>query len=520
MPDSTLPEFSSSWGSPDLEGRYFWSQGQNISNEDVWYLVSTTDRRSIYGRVGRGSAYRSEYRVWTGTSTFARSRHETWSAAAHMLAALALGRSTEERMCSTCCESRVDSMDAYRYSRRVTVCTTCAHDRYRQCAMCERLASPLHATRSDGSVCARHVGEMLSCTMCSTLHRADEEQCCVHRERCSHCERYDSDLSEVTLYNNDERNLCDRCLSGYQDCSECDLLVHRSDVYRVIGHGNICPNCFQGENNSYRQCRCGSFYDPDADEFNECCDDGGMELIRSYSYKPEPIFHGEGKTFLGMEIEIKTPSVGKMAKLASRGFGKTAILKHDGSVSGGFEIVTHPMSYEWAMDSFSWETLTNLAKEGSYADDDCGIHVHVSKEGFSGPSHDHRWYLFIHRNAEEVQKIARRSNSTWAAFTDDDRRKAKLIAQKKGQNYRRYAAINSIPAHTYEMRVFASSLDIVQIQAALGLVSATVEYTRQLTSRKIIRDNGWAWSTFATWVIGQEKYAPLVSEMTRLHVSV
>jgi hypothetical protein len=53
----------------------------------------------------------------------------------------------------------------------------------------------------------------------------------------------------------------------------------------------------------------------------------------------------------------------------------------------------------------------------------------------------------------------------------------------------------------------------------MGLVSATVEYTRQLSSRQIIRDNGWAWSSFARWVSGREEYAPLVAEMNRLNIA-
>jgi hypothetical protein len=69
------------------------------------------------------------------------------------------------------------------------------------------------------------------------------------------------------------------------------------------------------------------------------------------------------------------------------------------------------------------------------------------------------------------------------------------------------------------MRVFASSLDIQQIQAAMGLVSASVEYTRKLSAQQIIRHNGWAWSAFAEWVSGREEYAPLYAEMTRLNIS-
>lgn len=505
---------------PNLEGRFFWARRQSgvtFSTPD-WLLVSADDRTTVVGYIGRGSGYYSrDYRTYIGENGVARSRHETWSAAAHMLAAVVMERSYTEFVCNVCCETRIDRVEVYNYARRNHVCTSCAASRYVQCGLCDRMARPMSSTRSNGEVCSRHVSEMLACTMCHRLHRTDEEQCCEHRDRCYSCDRYDMEVTTHRMTDGDDRLLCDRCASRHSECSGCEYLIPRGDAYRVLGRGNLCYSCF--DDDGMRQCRCGTYYDPDSDDYSECCEQGGYELIRQYSYKPEPVFHGEGRTFLGMEIEIKTPSIGRMARMATAGFGSTAILKHDGSISGGFEIVTHPMSYQWAMNSFSWQTLTDLAKAGAYADDACGIHVHVSKAGFANPAHDHRWYLFIHRNQVEVEAVARRASSEWAAFSPEDRMNAKKIAQKKAKNYQRYAAINSIPAHTYEMRVFASSLDVQQVKAAMGLVSATVEYTRQLSSRQIIRDNGWAWSSFARWVSSREEYAPLVAEMNRLNIA-
>lgn len=36
----------------------------------------------------------------------------------------------------------------------------------------------------------------------------------------------------------------------------------------------------------------------------------------------------------------------------------------DSSIGNGFEIVTHPMSYQWAMATFPWPMLTRLAGAG------------------------------------------------------------------------------------------------------------------------------------------------------------
>jgi hypothetical protein len=119
---------------------------------------------------------------------------------------------------------------------------------------------------------------------------------------------------------------------------------------------------------------------------------------------------------------------------------------------------------------------------------------------------------FIHRNERHVTLIARRSSQEWAAFTDDDRAAVKEYA-KGASGVSRYRAINTLNPETYELRVFASSLDPGEVRAALALTAASVEYTRELTIHHITRSAGWSWPAFIDWVDQRPAYAPLTEQL-------
>ncbi|MEV7230897.1 hypothetical protein AB0M79_28315 [Polymorphospora sp. NPDC051019] len=292
--------------------------------------------------------------------------------------------------------------------------------------------------------------------------------------------------------------VCETCRDAYYwQCSQCDGW-NRDGAY--CGN-DCCPE----------DCVC-----------DDCCpadyDDGDRGgLVFDYDYRPRPIFHGTGPLFLGPEIEIATPGHRdwSCAELANSHLGRLGYLKNDSSIDGGFEIVTHPMSYRWAMDNFPWRMLDELAAAGCEATNRTGIHVHVSRDGFTSPSHVYRWMKFIYRNERQVTTLARRTSREWAAFTDDDRRAVKDYA-KGTRGYARYRAINTGNSDTFELRIFASSLDPRQVQAALGFAAASVEYTRALTAHDIARDGGWTWPAFVDWLTARPAYAPLTQQLEAL----
>jgi hypothetical protein len=303
---------------------------------------------------------------------------------------------------------------------------------------------------------------------------------------------------------------CSGCDQWYPASDSCDEPSPSDDVVTTANDDDICQRC---RRRSYWQCdSCDAWnHDDDSRCGNGCSD--ASELIHDYYYKPYPEFHGSGPLFLGVEIEIHTPyGVGDdvCADIATSHLGELGYLKEDESIGGGFEVVSHPMSYDWALTNFPWTMLPDLRKAGCSTSSSTGLHVHVSRAGFDSACHVFKWMKFIYRNRGRVTRLARRSSTQWAAFTDEDRRAVKHFA--KGVQGERYRAINTGNDDTFELRVFASSLDIGDVQAALALASASIEYTRQLSLPQIFA-GGWDWPEFADWVNSRPQYAPLREQM-------
>ncbi|MBI1758152.1 MAG: hypothetical protein HYR62_02840 [Actinobacteria bacterium] len=252
------------------------------------------------------------------------------------------------------------------------------------------------------------------------------------------------------------------------------------------------------------------------------------DLVEDYTYKPPPLFHGDGPLFLGMELEVETDSGQRRecAELATDCLGDLGYLKRDESLQHGFEVVTHPMSYPWALTGFPWQMLTDLHKVGCRTSTRTGLHVHVSRSGFGTPQptvehtradrclHIYRWMKFIHRNAAAVTTLAGRSSPEWAAFTSEERRAVKHYA--KGRlGWNRHQAINTGNNDTLELRVFASSLDPDVVRAALAFTAASVDYTRTLSTQQVLH-GAWRWAAFIAWLAQHPAYTPLTRRLEDL----
>ncbi|WP_410585434.1 hypothetical protein [Amycolatopsis sp. lyj-108] len=297
---------------------------------------------------------------------------------------------------------------------------------------------------------------------------------------CEECDLFD-EYSTALTDDSPTRPLCYNCARdhGYYECIDCDTL---------ISYGSYC----------------------DAHVAR-----AGYDELHEYSYKPEPVFHGIGPRYLGMELEINVPlgDISDRAADAIAALDGLGYLKEDGSISHGFELVTHPMSYQWALESFPWELLPVLQGKGCTGDG-VGMHVHISRDAFAGPCHVYRWMKFIYRNASAVQVLARR-DSDYAEFDSLERSMVKETC--KGERVaRRSLAINTQPEATLELRVFASSLDPGQVKAALAFADASVSYTRDLTVADITRRGAWTWDSFTQWLLTHQQYSPLTHDLEGL----
>src|SRR6266511_2863107 len=132
-----------------------------------------------------------------------------------------------------------------------------------------------------------------------------------------------------------------------ETCARCDATVPEDETVETVRGSTICAPCRQ---DWYWQCQvCDGWNHNDDGCGNGCCDPDDCDCD---DYREHDC-----------------------AKIACSYLGSLGYLKLDSSIGNGFEIVTHPMSSEWAMANFPWQMLTRLRDAGCEATDNTGIHV-------------------------------------------------------------------------------------------------------------------------------------------------
>ena len=319
--------------------------------------------------------------------------------------------------------------------------------------------------------------------------------------------------------------------SDYFLCENCESHTHQDNSSWWNGT-RYCESCV--DNNVYDCDECGEQrWDGD----NHYCEDDSEDesLIHNYSYRPSPFFFGEGKYHFGFELEVEARGNGRYdgAQTVQNTLGGHAYLKDDGSLSDGFEIVTHPHTLEKYHTEFNWSVLDTLKNKGyrSWNTTTCGLHVHVSRTAFGTgdpwaygvssskrsqlllqrQAHELRFMKLVYDNQRQVERISGRSNNHYATFQDKGKllRKIKLGYQESG----RYSAINTENDETIEVRVFKGSLRKERVLSALEFVHASVEYTRDI--KVTSKNHALSWLKFTGYVAANaEMYPNLVTIMS------
>ncbi len=314
------------------------------------------------------------------------------------------------------------------------------------------------------------------------------------------------------------------CLSRHgcspQMCAECATISDASYMTQVRGNNGeyfICSKCESvWEYRICHSCDCAiddSAWSYDYDCCDECAENRQSEddyedssIIHNYSYKPYPHFLRDydvssqfPNLFFGAEIEVEmrrdyeyeTTSTARSVFDSINGpSGNFAYLKHDGSLSNGFEIVTHPATFEWWVSDDN-PILNGIAeyshKLRSYHSQNCGMHIHMSKAEFSN-YHLMRFLWFIHNRQEYVEFIAQRRSNNYARFSDSERNNVIKIAKAKYSNQGRFVAVNLENSETIELRVFKGNIRPKRILKNIEFCHALYAYTFIDTDGKGILD--------------------------------
>lgn len=347
---------------------------------------------------------------------------------------------------------------------------------------------------------------------------------CFHDEFCT-CESCDEIIERNDIYFDD--NTCETlCRSCYDDlfttCSRCEETTRRDNLVYVGGYGYCCEHCIENFSTCYG---CGRYIDAENaiedDEGEIYCENcmNQRDGIRSYSYKPNPIFQGTAKDNFFMGFELEVDRTGDNAD--DRGKADTArkvqekfkylYCKDDSSLSYGFETVSHPFSWKWYQenkDDFS--KLLDIYRDNnwySFEPGTCGIHVHISKRAFTS-FHLFKFLKFFYnsRNFPFIKKISQRGkkNGYWGKDPESATNDQMIDSAKYKKSIKQYrnTAVNLMPHKTVEIRIFRGTTHLQSFLKNLEFVRSTFQFTKEYPPSKINL------SSYAEYVLENRKEYP------------
>lgn len=340
-------------------------------------------------------------------------------------------------------------------------------------------------------------------------HDDDGEEYTVHANCSYTCECNNVMIVGGSMYAVDRHRVCYACYVKYDDageitqCGWCNSMFTET-LYSSMRDRELCTDCYD----SGWDCDdCG--YTMYEDGEHECYRESDS-LIYEYSYKPSPQFYGLDNYYFGFELEVEDErgwGCENGAELVLDALGKRVYLKRDGSLDNGFEIVSHPHSFD-EIKKLDLSFMSRLRMKGfrSWDTNTCGLHVHISrtafrKQGKHDEAHELRFQKLIYDNGTQVRAIAGRT-SAFARFND----KGALVPKVKfGHTADRYEAINSQNDHTLEVRVFRGSLKPTRVLSAVEFLHSAIEYTRNMKINP--KDTQLGWIRFMGYVLdNKDKY--------------
>lgn len=353
------------------------------------------------------------------------------------------------------CEDEINKEDGLFDPDGNILCEDCYHDNYAACDHCGEINCINNMLWSESN-------EMIYCGDC-------------YNDKFTKCEACGCELDINDSISNDQGdNYCSDCFYEYYSyCAGCDEIISQDYAMYDENTGNsFCESCY-----------------------SEHCEN---EHIHSYEYKPDPDFkfsrskekRQNTTLYFGLELEVEN----KQEKMQNDEMAESvtdyidAYCKEDGSLDNGFEIVTHPFSWQWykdEKDNFS-NLLDELSSNGfsSFDAETCGIHIHLSKRSFS-TLHLFKFLKMFYDNDNYplIKGISQRTfNSSrggcqWGASPESVDTKDQIDIAKKKDSPTRYTAVNLENTDTVEVRIFRGTLNRGSFHKNIEFVKAMFDFT-------------------------------------------
>jgi len=299
------------------------------------------------------------------------------------------------------------------------------------------------------------------------------------------CDRCGTAVRTDDAESDDDHSYCQDCYYDYYTrCTDCNYIISRDDAEYPDDDSDdpYCYNCY-------------------SDHENEAA-------IHDYSFKPAPVFYGDGSRYFGVELEIdeggKNRDKAEELLNVANYYEENIYIKVDSSLNDGLELVTHPATLEYHQNTMRWTELLNKAKELGYLShktDTAGLHIHVNRNTFGFNVNEQeenisRVLYFVEHHWDELLKFSRRTASQmkrWANRYGYKNNPKEVMDYAKSGCLGRYTCVNITNYDTIEFRMFRGTLKFTTLIAAIQMVDAICEAAILMPDERI---SGLSWTDF------------------------
>lgn len=326
-------------------------------------------------------------------------------------------------------------------------------------------------------------------------------------------------------FHNDDMHLafdeyyCDDCFyNAFFTCSHCEEVGSLDNAYATDYSDYLCSDCYW---EMYTECEeCGETIDREYSMFCEdtgctlcegCYSENSSMIIRDYSYRPDPKFHGKDEFHIGVELEFEVMRNRSDIAEMLNDFDpdhKVFYQKHDGSLNNGIELVTHPCTLEYHNKSFKWSEMLKKLRESNCKSHDtgtCGMHLHISRKSLT-KSQEIKLAMFVKANQRRMEMFCRRKSNHYARFKESLKPYFQL-----NDGYERYEVLNFSNYNTIEFRLPKGTLNTKAVKATIQFTHAMVAYARHQSASKLASSNK-GWTEFVLYVGENTKQYPDLME--------
>jgi len=291
-------------------------------------------------------------------------------------------------------------------------------------------------------------------------------------------------------------------------CHDCEEVEYEDEMRTCYEDYGVCQQCCT-DNYIFSEYRDTYItyedHDQEEEEENQHSYNDEDEYIHHYDYDVmqdlslTALSHERvelNTAYYGVELEVERrkdcpTNIGEKVHNLMNKTTPFAILKGDGSLANGFEIVTAPSTLNahkkyWKPFFDSGDEAINNLK--SWNTDTTGLHIHISKSALS-QIHIGKILVFINdeKNEEFITHIAGRSSNQWA------KKSPKKISDGTRTDTDKYEAVNTSHRYSIELRIFRGNLSNIGFFRVLEFIDALVNFVKATTPRKLSHTDFIKW---------------------------